>query len=289
MITSDVFDKLRVLQEILAEKYELEEEIDSKPKILSSREELLTRNKKEFIIINDEYQEAKEKVNNLKLELQEAESARERGEKGMDGINTHREYEALDKEIKEATEREQKARKDLQREDKNLAEIKDRLDQKEKSIQSQEDDLKRDKDSLFKEVKELQKKLAKLIEREQETNKSVDSDIIFKFERIIKSKRGKGIVAVKGNVCDGCHMILPAQFANKVRKGDEIVFCPYCSRILYYQELESGEAEYFHVEDTGSLADLDADFGEDELDEDDADETVDVGGEDISDNVDFEE
>jgi predicted nucleic acid-binding Zn-ribbon protein len=289
MVTADVFDKLRALQDILSEKYELEEDIDSKPKILSSREELLTRNKKEFIIINTEHQEAKEKVNKLKQELQDAESARERGEKGMDGINTHREYEALDKEIKDATDREQKARKELQREDKNLAEIKDRLDQKEKSIQSQEDDLKRDKDSLAKEVKELQKKLAKLIEREQETNKTIDSDIIFKFERIIKSKRSRGIVAVKGNVCDGCHMILPAQFANKVRKGDEIVFCPYCSRILYYQELGSGEAEYFHVEDTGSLADFDSDFGEDELDDDDADETVDVADEEIGNDVDFEE
>ena len=289
MITADVFDKLRALQDILAEKYELEEEIDSKPKDLSTSEDLLMRLKKEFITKNNECQEVKERVNKLKLELQEAESARERGEKGMDGINTHREYEALDKEIKDATERAEKARREHKREKANLDEIEENLREKEQYIQSHEKELKNSKDKLLEEVKELQKKLVKLVAREQETNKSIDSDIIFKFERIIKSKRGRGIVAVKGNVCDGCHMILPAQFANKVRKGDEIVFCPYCSRILYYQELESGEAEYFHVEDTGSLVDLDADFAEDELEDEEAEETVDVVDEDISEDVDFEE
>ena len=74
----------------------------------------------------------------------------------------------------------------------------------------------------------------------------------------------EGIVAVKGNVCEGCHMILPAQFANEVHTGDKIVFCPYCSRILYYEEMADGEEHYFPLDDTGSLADLD----DEEVDED---------------------
>ena len=65
-------------------------------------------------------------------------------------------------------------------------------------------------------------------------------------------------------------MILPAQFANDVRTGDKIVFCPYCSRILFYQEIEDGEEEYFQMDDTGSLADLGDDF-DDEYDEEDED------------------
>ena len=31
-------------------------------------------------------------------------------------------------------------------------------------------------------------------------------------------------------------MILPAQFANTVREGENINFCPYCSRILFYED-----------------------------------------------------
>ena len=43
-------------------------------------------------------------------------------------------------------------------------------------------------------------------------------------------------------VCTGCYMILPPQFVNTVRLGERVEFCPYCSRILFYQEDEEGEA-----------------------------------------------
>ena len=38
------------------------------------------------------------------------------------------------------------------------------------------------------------------------------------------------------DVCTGCHIILPPQFVNDVRTSDSIMFCPDCSRILYYRD-----------------------------------------------------
>ena len=66
----------------------------------------------------------------------------------------------------------------------------------------------------------------------------LDEEILFKFERIIKSKSGLGIVPIEKGVCNGCHMILTAQFVNDVREGEGIMFCPNCSRILFYPEEE---------------------------------------------------
>lgn len=269
----EVFDKLRTLQEVLSEKYDLQAQIEEAPKKLSSQDELLARLKTEFIAKNAVYEEVRSKVAKLKTDLADADATRERSEKSMDSISSHREYEALDKEIKDATELEQTIRKDLQREEKSLAELNDSLKQDENMIQSQETELNEGKASLQNEVNGYKERLNELKKQEDELVPGVDPEIIFKFQRIIKSKHSKGIVAVKGNVCDGCHMILPAQFANEVHVGDKIVFCPYCSRILYYQELNDGEDEYFQIEDTGSLSDLDDldDEDEDYDDEDDAD------------------
>jgi predicted nucleic acid-binding Zn-ribbon protein len=177
----------------------------------------------------------------------------------------------LQKEIDDATNLEQKIRKDLQREEKNLAELDEALEHDKQIIDSSEAELNAGKEALDAKVNELKEKLESLKEAEQKYEEGIDPDIIFKFERIIKSKQGKGIVAVKGNVCDGCHMILPAQFANEVHGGDKIVFCPYCSRILFYEELKEGETEYSHIEDIGSLSDYgdEDDFLDDEYDEDD--------------------
>ena len=103
----------------------------------------------------------------------------------------------------------------------------------------------------------------------------MDQEIIFKFERIIQ-RNSEGIVSVKNGVCSGCHMILPAQFANIVREGESINFCPYCSRILYYEEVPETEQENasFNFNISGSLADLDDDDDDDDdeytsVDEDD--------------------
>jgi predicted nucleic acid-binding Zn-ribbon protein len=94
------------------------------------------------------------------------------------------------------------------------------------------------------------------LKEEEKITPDLDGEILFKFERIIKSKAGIGIVPVRNSICTGCHMRLSAQFQNDVRRGEAILFCPYCSRILFYEESEEQAAMSFNDEDAGSLADL---------------------------------
>ena len=286
MATQDIFEKLKKLQTILVKKYELEQKIEEAPKQLSSQEELLSRMKKEYIEKNDEYESVKTNVGKLKLELDEAVKSRENGEKGMDNIQTHREYEALEKQINEATEKENEIRKDLQKEEKTLEEIKETLKINEEMITSQENDLAASKDSLNKELDSYNKELTSLKKSEDKITPDLDQEILFKFQRIIQ-RNSEGIVAVRNGVCTGCHMILPAQFANIVREGENINFCPYCSRILFYED--TGEEEvydsYFNLEEAGSLADLDDDFSDEEaFDEDEREEKLYDDGEEELDN-----
>ncbi|MBR4789736.1 MAG: nucleic acid-binding protein [Treponema sp.] len=277
MATQDIFEKLKKLQTILVKKYDLEQKKEEAPKQLGSQEELLARMKKEYIEKNNEYEEVKTKVGQLKLDLDEAVKSREKGEKGMDDIQTHREYEALEKQISEATEKENEVRKELQKEEKLLEEIKETLKINEDMIASQEKDLNSSKDSLNKELASYDSELTKLKKDEDKITPDLDQEILFKFQRIIQ-RNSEGIVAVRNGVCTGCHMILPAQFANLVREGDSINFCPYCSRILFYEESGDEDAynSYFSLEEAGSLADLDdEDFGDEEgFDEEEREEKL---------------
>ncbi len=274
MVVTEVFDKLKELQEVLAEKYSLEQKIEESPKRLSSQDELLARMKKEYIETNTKYEEVRANVEHLRADLAEAEALRESGEKGMDNVTTHREYEALDKQISEAKAREDGIRKDLQKEEKALAELDERMHSNEAIIKSQEEELSKEKNSLEDEVSSYKAKLDELARREDEITPGIDQEIVYKFQRIIK-RNSEGIVAVRNGVCTGCHMILPAQFANEVHDGDKILFCPYCSRILFHQDVESDEVEtYFTDEDTGSLSDFEFD-DEDEEDQLDGEDTED--------------
>ncbi|MDR0487395.1 MAG: C4-type zinc ribbon domain-containing protein [Treponema sp.] len=281
MVTENDLDKLRSLQDIIGEKIGLERSIQEIPKLLGTQEELLNRLKKTFIEENQEYEKVKNTEGEFKNLLAEAEAAREKAEKNMDVISTQREYEALDKEIRDAAEKEQQYRKELLQKERVLGELNEQIKQHTALIEQQEKELEERRKGIEAEIVEKRKKVEALQKKESKLTENLDSEVVFKFERIIKNKMGVGIVAIKGNVCMGCHMILPIQFANDVRIGDEFVFCPYCSRILYYEEAAEGEEEFFDIEDTGSLADLD------EIEEDDYDEEEDEEEEKV--NVDYED
>ncbi len=288
MQMSEELDKLKNLQDVLAEKYAIESKVEDKPKDLIGRTESLDRFKKEYIEINAENEAQKAKVSELRSALEEASKTHENKEKEMDSITTHREYEILDKEINKIKEEEETLRKDLLTEEKRLAELEDRLRSQESLIADTEKDVNEAKSSLDKELGGYKAQLTSLEAQEKEMSEGIDSETIIKFQRIIK-RNSKGIVAVKGTVCDGCHMILPAQFANEVRKGEKILFCPYCSRILYYEDTEESASNFFTMDNVGSLADFD---DEDLLDDDEdeiQDEFEDESEENDSKSMDYEE
>jgi predicted nucleic acid-binding Zn-ribbon protein len=274
MLMEEVFERLREYQEILTKRVEIEKEVNEIPKALDSQIELLARVKKSYLEKHEAFKAAEARVRELRGQLAEAEAAREAAEKQMDAISTQREYEALNKEIRDATDREHGYRKDLQREERSLAEIEESLRRDESMIQLQDSEIaekgariKAEKESKITEIGELRVK-------EEDASSGIDKDVLFKFERIIRSKQGLGIVPVKGYVCTGCFMILPAQFVNEVRSGNRIIFCPYCSRVLYYQETEEQSEQLFVDIESGSLSDLEdyAEEGEEDSFDDEGDE-----------------
>lgn len=271
MDMNEVFENLKNLQDILVEKYNLEEKITESPKQLDSQEEFLATLKKEYIEKNSVYEDVKNKVAELKKELAEAEESRESGEKGMDNITTHREYEALDKQIAEASEKANTVRKELLSVEKKLSELNEDLKIRETMINSQEAELDSGKSALSEQIDEYKKQVESLSSKEAEITNTLGDDYqetIYKFQRIIR-RNSEGIVAVRNGVCTGCHMILPAQFANEVHDGLKILFCPYCSRILYHEDVLESEAEnYSMLDETGSLADFESEFGDEFEDSD---------------------
>ena len=266
MITENDLDMLRELQSILSEKIKLEHEIQDIPKQLGALEEAYNRTRKVFIDKNQKLEEIKSEESVVRGKLLDAESAREKAERTISMINTQREYEALDKERIAAEEEEQKQRKEAQQKEKARLELDESIQQYAALIEEQEIELAEKRVGIEAEISEKKKLLDELVKQEKKITDVLDSEVVFKFERIIRNKAGLGIVAIKGNVCMGCHMILPAQFSNNVRLYEEFVFCPYCSRILFFEESPEGEEVFFDDDDAGALYDPDEE--EEEADDD---------------------
>jgi len=266
----ETIEKLKILQEILSEKYSVEHDIEDLPRALATKHELVSRLKKSFVEKNERFEETRKRVSESRIHMQEAESDREKYESQMDQISTAREYDALDKEIREASEREQQFRRDLQREEKDLEEQRVRLEREESMIHSEEEELEQEKAKIDTETRKKHELLQQLEDQETETIPGLDEELLYKFERIIRSKEGQGIVPIRNGVCTGCQMILPNQFVNDVRAAESIHFCPYCSKIVFFAEdPDSTEAFGFNDSDSEGLSDLvDDDFADDLLEDD---------------------
>jgi len=116
------------------------------------------------------------------------------GPLSLDGlIKTQREYEALDKEIRDATEKEQGLRKELLKEQQAEEELRLALEKDQVMIQKQEEDVAEEQSKIKLKVKEKNVELKKLAGDERRITPGLDEDILFKFERIIRNKAGIGI------------------------------------------------------------------------------------------------
>lgn len=272
MTTMEMLEKLKSYQEILGARVALEEEIALLPKTIEAQNEMLSRLKKNFSEKEEAFRLSEEKIRELRQALQDAELAREKAEQQMDGITTQREYEAINKEIRDATEKEQNLRKDIQQQERSFAEIEEELQKTRGGISMLEQEI-AEKGQVIESQRETKAaEVERLKAEEQAISKGIGGDILFKLERIIRNKKGVGVVPIHGVVCTGCHMILPANFVNEVRdeEATKVHFCPYCSRILFFEETEEAP-EFIGDIESGSLADL-ADYAEEGEDEGDDDE-----------------
>ena len=63
---------------------------------------------------------------------------------------------------------------------------------------------------------------------------AVDPAVLSRYTRLV-DKRGENVVVGVTNVsCGGCHMKLPQQVFIQAKAQQDLVFCPNCTRILYY-------------------------------------------------------
>lgn len=263
----DALDKLRALQDVLHKKHEIEAQIEKLPRSLATKAELLNRLKRTYLERNEEQESTKQRIESLRGDALESERVRERYEQQMDQIRTQREYEALDKQIRDASEQEMDYRRTLQEEEERLEQVSEELGREAELIERQEGVVRDEESRITIELTDRRERLAALQEEESRIASGLDEELLFKFERIVRSTDGYGIVPLQGQVCTGCYITLPAHFVNRVRRAEDVLFCTH-GRIVFYEDAPSEDEAEAQIDvfddEPGFFADAD---GDEELDD----------------------
>lgn len=88
-------------------------------------------------------------------------------------------------------------------------------------------------------LRETIRRLAAEIERDRgrrnELVAAVDGDLCRRYEMIFSRRGGVAVVPVRGGTCQGCHMHVPPQLYNQLQRNEQLILCPNCQRMLYWQ------------------------------------------------------
>lgn len=112
--------------------------------------------------------------------------------------------------------------------------LKDSLEQTNVSSKELEDEIQES-------IKHINEEGVQLKAQRDELVKGADSEIFGIYERLLRNKKSRVVVPIENRSCSGCHIMLTAQDENMVRKGERLVFCEHCSRILFWSESEAAE------------------------------------------------
>ncbi len=151
------------------------------------------------------------------------------------------EFNALTQEMSSA-ERERVATENLASEliDKKTLEeeILEKIKESLKTTVENSDTIKKE---IYSSIKQINEEGKILKEKRDKLAATADPDIFRIYERLLKNKKDRVVVPIENRTCNGCHIALTAQHENLARKGERLVFCEHCSRILYWPEGEGLE------------------------------------------------
>ncbi len=235
--------KLIEVQELDKVMQEVVEELELLPGELKTAEAALEDLKAQQAAGLQELEGLQKQRRDTEAETLEMEDGIKKSRGRLMEIKSNIEYKAMLKEIafKEDQRDHRETRmlelmEQMESQKRALAEI-------EAQIKERQDDLAQRSAAVAAAVKKLAERQAGLEVQRKKLRKGVPVQLLKRYEFIRQRRNGTAIAPVQEGVCFGCHMnILPQQFID-LQKGIEILQCPHCQRILYWQEEEAeGEA-----------------------------------------------
>lgn len=233
-------EQLVELQKVDSEMIELERTLEAAPKQLQSLQEKKAYLQQQQDVIQEKINVLLEQKGRIEGEIEnDAQKVKKSKNKLMLVENT-KEYHAMMREMDnlEKTNR-------MREEEKGnlLADLSD-LEGRKETLQKDIDELgatiTAQQSTLDAEMAEKRARLDILDKEKKQASQAVPAPILVRYNFIRDRIPSPVIVPVSEGVCQGCHIIIPPQTFIDLQKGEQILSCPNCQRIIYWERHFSG-------------------------------------------------
>ncbi len=231
------------LHELDKEIAQVDQQLNHLPKEIEALAQQLESRQSELATKLQELEELQKQRREAEAEVEDLEEGIKESRKRLLTIKKDLEYKAMLKEI--GFKEDQRDHKETR-----VLELLEAIEahtgltgELEQEIEAERNALSQRETEVAAQVAKLGEERAKLETKRVGLRQGLPAALLKRYEFINQRRNGGAVAEVRHGVCTGCHMnILPQQFID-LQKGEEILQCPHCQRILYWLGEEEAEEE----------------------------------------------
>ena len=192
----------------------------------------------------DKLQHLKEQQKRLDVDIEDDSARIKKSKSKLMQVGNTREYQAMVREM-DNMERQNRSREEERvalQEERNIQE--NNLKEVDETWTSLKAELEVKQANLAERLAEADGKLDELEKTRSVTGSEVPAPVLSRYEFIRRRLEHPVIVPVDNGVCAGCHIAIPPQVFIELQRGQQILSCPNCQRLIYWdRHFQDPEAE----------------------------------------------
>jgi len=199
---------------------EIEKKLESHTRKLDADRAALTANQKDRKATETEIQTQEQKISKLRGQMLDA--------------KTNDQYRAFQNEI-------EFCEKEIRRGEDHILELMGESEPLDKNVKAAESALKTEKTQVETEKQQAvartaedKKALDQIHQERAQIVTRINPNVYRQYERIRKGRSGVAITEAVGGRCSACQIAVRPQFFQDLKKGDQVMYCESCARIIYY-------------------------------------------------------
>ena len=155
-----------------------------------------------------------------------------RSEARLKEIKTQKEYQAVSKEIASAKKLKQELEEQVLQKIAAAEELKGQIATLENDLMALNENTTAQMAELSARVEALDAEVAADGAAREAAVKSLPASLLKRYNTLRVQRRGIAVVEARDGSCYGCNMQLPPQLYNLLFRGDDLITCPHCQRVL---------------------------------------------------------